>query len=184
MVSDLKTFTNELWKIAAQKKIGFMANFALLSRILLVLVFLTLFNGLFAPTSRNPMSKLFRLSESLGKSNGKKWSQIWKLLLINGVKLLRRKKKFQTFFICSLRLNVFVPHPVMHWPAQYSYVLHCTTPNCSLVQWTPTNITTLQFTAPKQKVFYVFNISRLQCSRRHLWKLVIWKYFSVARAVQ
>ena len=38
--------------------------------------FLTPFNGLFAPTSRSPMSKLFRYLESLGKSNGKKWSQI------------------------------------------------------------------------------------------------------------
>ena len=38
----------------------------------------------FAPTSRNPMSKLFRFSESLGKSNGNKWSQICKLLLIKG----------------------------------------------------------------------------------------------------
>ena len=34
------------------------------------------FNGLFAPTSQSPMSNIFRYSESLGKSNGKKWSQI------------------------------------------------------------------------------------------------------------
>ena len=34
------------------------------------------FNGLFAPTSRSRMSKMFRDSESLGKSNGKKWSHI------------------------------------------------------------------------------------------------------------
>ena len=38
--------------------------------------FLTPFNGLFAPSSQSPMFKLFRFSESLGKSNGKKWSQI------------------------------------------------------------------------------------------------------------
>ena len=38
--------------------------------------FLTPFNGLFAPTSRSPMSKLVRYSESLGKGNGKKWSKI------------------------------------------------------------------------------------------------------------
>ena len=36
-------------------------------------------------------TKLFRDSESLGKSNKKKWSQIWKLLLIKGVKSLRQK---------------------------------------------------------------------------------------------
>ena len=34
------------------------------------------FNGLFAPTSRSCMSNIFRDSESLGKSNGKKWSNI------------------------------------------------------------------------------------------------------------
>ena len=34
------------------------------------------FNGLFAPTSRSQMSNIFTDSESLGKSNGKKWSQI------------------------------------------------------------------------------------------------------------
>ena len=34
------------------------------------------FNGLFAPTSRSWMSNIFRHSESLGKSNEKKWSQI------------------------------------------------------------------------------------------------------------
>ena len=33
VVSDLKTFTNKGCKIAAQKKVGFGANFALLSRI-------------------------------------------------------------------------------------------------------------------------------------------------------
>ena len=40
------------------------------------------------------MSKHFRDSESFWKSNEKKWSQIWKLLLIKGVKLLRKKKVF------------------------------------------------------------------------------------------
>ena len=34
------------------------------------------FNGFFAPTSRSQMSNIFRDSESLGKSNGKKWSNI------------------------------------------------------------------------------------------------------------
>ena len=34
------------------------------------------FNGLFAPTSRSRMSNIFRDLESLGESNGKKWSQI------------------------------------------------------------------------------------------------------------
>ena len=34
------------------------------------------FNSLFAPTTRSRMSNIFRDSGSLGKSNGKKWSQI------------------------------------------------------------------------------------------------------------
>ena len=34
------------------------------------------FKRLFAPISRSRMSNIFRDSESLGKSNGKKWSQI------------------------------------------------------------------------------------------------------------
>ena len=34
------------------------------------------FKRFFPPTSRSPMSNIFRDSESLGKSNGKKWSQI------------------------------------------------------------------------------------------------------------
>ena len=34
------------------------------------------FKLLFAPTSQSGMSNIFRDSESLGKSNGKKWSQI------------------------------------------------------------------------------------------------------------
>ena len=37
---------------------------------------------------------MFRDSETLGKSNGKKWSQILKLLLIKGVKSLRKKIVF------------------------------------------------------------------------------------------
>ena len=45
------------------------------------------FKHLFAPTSQSPMPKLFWDSESLGENNGKKWSQIWKLLFIKGVKL-------------------------------------------------------------------------------------------------
>ena len=48
----------------------------------------------FIPTSQKPMSKKFRNSESLGKSNGKMGFQIWKLLFIKGVKLLRQKKFF------------------------------------------------------------------------------------------
>ena len=67
----------------------------------------TLFNGLFAPTSRSPMSKLFRYSESLGKSNQKKWSQSWTFLLKNGVKSQSQFLR-DFFFISFLRLTVIL----------------------------------------------------------------------------
>ena len=49
------------------------------------------FKRIFALTFRSWISKVFRDSESLGKSNGKKWSHIWKLLLIQGVKSSGKK---------------------------------------------------------------------------------------------
>ena len=52
------------------------------------------FNGLFAPTSQSRMSNIFRDSESLGESNGKKWSHIWTFLFENCQKLPRKNKFF------------------------------------------------------------------------------------------
>ena len=49
-------------------------------------------NVFFAPTFCSRMSKNFRASESLVKSNGKKHSEIGKLLLINGVKSPHKKR--------------------------------------------------------------------------------------------
>ena len=60
--------------------------------------FLSPFHGLFAPISRSPMSKTFRFFEFLGKSNKKKWSQTWYILLIKGVKSLWQKKVFTDLF--------------------------------------------------------------------------------------
>ena len=89
---------SQIWKLLLikgvklpRKKNWFLGDFCLTEQDFLVLVFLTPFNGLCAPTSRSPIYKLFRFLESLGKSNGKKWSHIWKLLLIKGVKLPRKK---------------------------------------------------------------------------------------------
>ena len=45
-------------------------------RCVCVFTFEVQFKRLFAPTSRSRMSNIFRDSVSLGKSNGKKWSQI------------------------------------------------------------------------------------------------------------
>ena len=61
---------------------------------------------LFSLTSQSQMSKIIRDSEFLGQSNGKKWSHLWKLWLIKGVKLLRQKSKvnfqFFVFFLAFL----------------------------------------------------------------------------------
>ena len=65
-----------------------------------------LFKRPFDPTSRNPMSKMFRDLEYLGKSNGKMGFQICTLLFIKGVKLPRRKSFFlATFFVHPLSEN-------------------------------------------------------------------------------
>ena len=72
------------------------------------------FNGLFAPTSQSQMSNIFRDLESLGKSNGKKWSQIWNFFE-NRLKLPHKKKKFFVFVfyfffpLLRYRLTVFLP---------------------------------------------------------------------------
>ena len=59
------------------------------------------FNGLFAPSSWSRMSNIFRDSESLGKSNKKKWSNIWTFMFGNVLKLPRKKKFFFCLF-CGL----------------------------------------------------------------------------------
>ena len=56
------------------------------------------FERLFAPTSRCRMSNIFRGSESFGKSNGKKWSQIWTFLFEICLKSPRKKSLFFCWF--------------------------------------------------------------------------------------
>ena len=52
------------------------------------------FKRLFSLTSQSWKSNIFRDSESLEKSAGNKWFQIWKLLLIKGVKSPRKIEFF------------------------------------------------------------------------------------------
>jgi hypothetical protein len=67
------------------------------------------FQRLFAPTSRSRTSNILRDSESLQKSNGKKWSQIWTFLFENCLKSPRKKKFFFFFFsLLRYRLTVFL----------------------------------------------------------------------------
>ena len=73
MGSDLKTFLLIKGVKFSRKNSLFCANFALMSRFFLVLVFLTPINSLFSPTSQNPMFIFFGFLESLAKSNRKKY---------------------------------------------------------------------------------------------------------------
>ena len=52
------------------------------------------FKRLFAPISRGRMSNIFKDSESLGKSNGKKWYQIWTFMFGCGLKSPNKKNCF------------------------------------------------------------------------------------------
>ena len=86
------------------KKSFFSPLFSLFFDLLRFSVF---FNGLFAPTSRSRMSNIFRDSKSLGKSNGKKWSQIWTFWFENGLKSPRKKSFFLHFFRSSSVFGLF-----------------------------------------------------------------------------
>ena len=101
MVSDMNIFVWKLSKIVAQKKVFFLSLF----------YFEVPFNGLFAPTSQSRMSNIFRDLESLGKSNGKKWSQIWTLLFENCLKSPCKTSFFSfTFFTFEVPFDgLFAP---------------------------------------------------------------------------
>ena len=67
------------------------------------------FEAYFSPTSRSWGSKIFRNSESLGKSAGKKWSQNWTFLLGSGLKLPRKKKFFFADFALQNMVETTLP---------------------------------------------------------------------------
>ena len=60
------------------------------------------FEAYFAPTSQSWMSNIFRDSEFMGKSAGKKWSQNWTFILGCGLKS-PRKKKFVFCWFCLIK---------------------------------------------------------------------------------
>ena len=74
-----------------------------------VLTFEVPFKRLFAPPSQSPMSDIFRDSESLGKSNGKKWSRIGTFLFENCQKLPRKKKFFFADFALQNMVETTLP---------------------------------------------------------------------------
>ena len=59
------------------------------------------------------MSRIFRDSESLGKSAGKKWSQNWTFLLGMGQKSPRKKKFFFCFWFCLILLGRTGVEPIL-----------------------------------------------------------------------
>ena len=94
--SRIWTFLFKNWQKLPRKKKFFSLTF---------FTFEVPFNDLFAPTSQSRISNIFRDSESLEKSNGKKWSQIWTFLFENGQKSLRKKKNVLTFFTFEVLFN-------------------------------------------------------------------------------
>ena len=90
-------------KIGAQKKVFFSLTF---------FTFEVPFYSLFAPTSKSRMSNIFRDFESLGKSNGKKWSQIWTFVFENFLKSPRKKSLFLLILPWSTLLwhRCYYPH--------------------------------------------------------------------------
>ena len=95
-MSDLNIFAQKRSTIAMTKKYKLIFFFIICS--LNLNVFLTHF-----PKSN---IKTFLSRKPLGKRNGKKWSQIWKLLLIKSVKLLRAKKIILGKFCLTSRIFV------------------------------------------------------------------------------
>ena len=80
-----------------------ISRFVRLSLCLFVRVFTfeVPFKCLFAPPSWSRMSNIFRDSESLGKSNEKKWSQMWTFLF--GIGLKSPKKMFFFGWFCPTK---------------------------------------------------------------------------------
>ena len=116
--SQIWTFLFEnCWKSCHKKKF-FFSTFSLFFDLLRFSVF---FNSLFAPTSQNWMSNIFTDLDSLGKSNGKKWSQIWTFLFENCRKSRHKKKFFSSLFSIFFGfwsfLTVFLPpFPEVEYP--------------------------------------------------------------------
>ena len=73
------------------------------------------FKRLCAPTFRSRMSNIVRDLESLGKSNGKKWSQVWTFLFENCLKSPRKKKFFFFSSLLRYRLTVFLSPLLEVW---------------------------------------------------------------------
>ena len=98
---------SQIWKLllikgvksSRKKKIViFFTKVALLSRIFLVSVFLTLFNGLFAPTSLSPMSKLFLILGILGEKGWEGMVTDLRIFAHKGCKTTAAKSVFYNFF--------------------------------------------------------------------------------------
>ena len=116
MVSHLKFLLIKGVKNAAKKK-SFWANFAILSRICLVSVFLTPFMVFLPPLPKVQCQNFFWFLEYLGEYNAKKWSQIWTLLLMKSEKWPRQKSFYRFFFHLFTQFKLlFPPLPKVQCP--------------------------------------------------------------------
>ena len=106
MVSDLNICTQTGSKIATAKKNSFFFTIF----YFYLFTFEVPFKRLFAPTFQSLMTKIFRDSEFLGKSNGMKWSKIWIFLLKNGLKSPQQKSFLLIFFLLFTQFkHIFGP---------------------------------------------------------------------------
>ena len=95
------------------------------------------------------MSNIFRDSESLGKSNGKKWSNIWTFLFGSGLKSPSKKK---SFFFADFALQNMVSRVTCHL---FSFSFR--------TKWWSLSVEGLLSTGPTQSSFYLFIIIVKEC---------------------
>ena len=81
------------------------------------------FKRLFTPISQSWMSNNFRDFESLGKSHGRMWFQVWTFLVGSGLKLPNKKKFFFGWFCLTKHGGNHVSRWIRDWSKGISLIL-------------------------------------------------------------
>ena len=110
--SNVPTFWSQIWKLMLIKGVKSSPQKKVFYRFFYLF---PPFKSFFAPTSKSPLSKLLRFLESLGKSNGQKWSQMWKLLLIKGVQAPRKIGREILYILYGGFLLHVYPYFLLFW---------------------------------------------------------------------
>ena len=79
-------------------------------------------NVLLPPLPKVGCSIFFRDSESLGKSNGKKWCQIWIFLFGSGLKSMRKKVCFFADFALQNMVEITLPDGFWHISRRFEFL--------------------------------------------------------------